>query len=95
MEKLIKQVEEHGTARRGRLDILKHYKGETTNPREAIRAKCYDCIGYFQDEGLDCENPSCPLYPYFQYSSTPRKTAIKGGVPPKRGVEHVQTKVGA
>lgn len=95
MEKLIKQVEEHGKLKQGKTVLLKHYSGQKTTRQEAIQAKCYDCMGYFQDEGLDCENSSCPLYPYFQYSSTPRKTAIKGGVPPKRGVEHVQTKVGA
>ena len=95
MEKLIKQVEEHGKGKKGQLDLLKHYKGEQINIQGAVRAKCYDCMGYFQDEGLDCENPSCPLYPYFQYSSTPRKTALRGIAKKLAGVEHVRAELGA
>jgi len=36
-------------------------------PRQAIRAKCYDCMGFYVDGVQDCGIETCPLYLYHAY----------------------------
>jgi hypothetical protein len=35
--------------------------------KEAILQHCWQCVGFYQDGKLDCENPRCPLYSYMPY----------------------------
>lgn len=35
-----------------------------TSPRRAIRAMCYQCVGYVRGEVEGCCGRSCPLYAY-------------------------------
>lgn len=61
------QVAERGAGMKGKTDMLKFLKGEPVTQRQAIQAKCYDCMGYFQDGAngnRDCGDKLCPLYPY-------------------------------
>lgn len=53
--------------RQGRKELAKHLQGKQTTPQGAMRAKCYDCMGYYADGAVDCEMPSCPLYPWMPY----------------------------
>ncbi len=46
---------------------------------QAIRAKCYDCMGGYVDGKRDCEIPRCPLYGFMPY----RKTRLNPPEPPK------------
>lgn len=32
-----------------------------------ILAHCHQCLGYFQDGRIDCQNVRCPLYPFMPY----------------------------
>jgi hypothetical protein len=35
--------------------------------RQAILAKCCDCMGYHGDGRMDCRMPHCSLYPFRPY----------------------------
>lgn len=60
-------VEEHGGAFQGKRELLKHLSGENITARQAIKAKCYDCMCFFEDGKQDCKAPNCPLYPFMAY----------------------------
>jgi hypothetical protein len=66
-EKLISEIEKHGTQSSGKNAMLKYLKGETIHRAAAVKAKCFDCCGYYADGRFDCENNDCPLYPYMPY----------------------------
>lgn len=70
-------IETNGRAFKGKKDLLRFVNGEKLTQREAIRAFCYQCMGYQNNPGEDpdCENPVCPLYTYFPYSKC--KTKIR------------------
>ena len=36
---------------------------ESYSPRQAIRAFCFECMGW-QDDPRDCTSTMCPLYPF-------------------------------
>lgn len=66
-EELIKQIEETGKALQGRSEYLKYLRGEKLTQREAIKAFCYDCMGYYDDGAQDCMSDICPLRPFMPY----------------------------
>lgn len=33
----------------------------------AILANCHQCMGFYKDGKVDCENESCPLYTFMPY----------------------------
>ena len=68
----IKEVETGGLFR-GRKELLAHLNGEKTILSEAVRAKCYDCMGYYSDGRQDCSCPLCSLYPFNPYNPNKRK----------------------
>lgn len=41
--------------------------GKKMNMKEAILAKCYDCMASYIDGRQDCEIPDCPLYRWMPY----------------------------
>ena len=63
-KRIIKDV---GIGARGRKELLKHLSGGRLTQRQAILAKCYDCMGYFTDGKEDCGIPECSLYPFMAY----------------------------
>jgi hypothetical protein len=64
-------VEKVGGFAKGRNEILKHLAGDRITQRQAIIAKCYDCMGFYADGRNDCGIESCSLYPYSPYGSKP------------------------
>lgn len=60
-------INKHGGNFQGRKEILAHLNGETMSARQAIKAKCYDCMGYFEDGRQDCKIVTCPIYPWMPY----------------------------
>ena len=65
---------------RGNKEFKKYQMGDRLTQRQAILAKCADCMGFYFDGRIDCQLPDCPLYPYRPYkdipvlrSDTPRK----------------------
>lgn len=65
-ESYLKSVE-NGTMAKGKNLLLKYLKGGRLTQRQAIHAKCYDCMGFFVDGRMDCKSPQCPLYPWMLY----------------------------
>ena len=62
----VRQLEKY-PRRRGRKELIRHLKGERITRGEAIKARCYECLGYCVDGAVDCEMPECPLYGYMPY----------------------------
>lgn len=53
--------------KRGKAELGKHLQGKKIAPRGAMRAKCYECMGFYVDGAVDCGIPTCPLYPFMPY----------------------------
>jgi hypothetical protein len=87
---LYEKIDEHGVTSRGKTQMLRHLNGEKLTRNQSIAAKCFDCMGWYQDGRLDCRMPNCPLYPFRSYkeavkpvlrSPAIRRDAVK---PPKK-----------
>lgn len=65
--KLINLIEEKGLLSKGKKSLLKHLEGGKLGRKEAMDAKCYDCMGYFADGRADCGVKNCPLYDFRPY----------------------------
>ena len=61
-------IDRYGVQAIGKPYIIKHLHGERITQQQAIRAKCYECMGYYADGRVDCQSPRCPLYPYHPYN---------------------------
>ncbi|HHT9136774.1 MAG TPA: hypothetical protein ACFYEK_05945 [Candidatus Wunengus sp. YC60] len=64
---LIEMIEKNGTLSRGKKSLIKHLEGNKIGRKDAMDAKCYDCMGYFIDGRKDCKMPNCPLFKYRPY----------------------------
>ena len=67
MKKEIQEVNKFGIKARGQAAILKYLQGKPITKRQAIEAKCYECMGYYIHGAIDCSVRECPLYPYNPY----------------------------
>ena len=63
----IKSIEEHGKSAKGRTELIKHLGGGKLTRSQAMKAMCYDCMGYFSDGREDCGAKNCPMYDYRTY----------------------------
>ena len=57
----------NGIRAKGRKEYLKYKNGGRLTHRQAILARCYDCMGNYIDGRMDCQIPECPLYPFMPY----------------------------
>ena len=64
---ILEQIEKYGVTAAGNTNLKKYLKGKRLTQRQAILAKCAECLGYYADGRYDCEMPDCPLYPYMPY----------------------------
>ena len=62
-DELIAQTQE-GKAFQGKQELIRHYQGKRLTMSEAIKANCYECMGYYDAGAEDCGCPQCPLYPF-------------------------------
>lgn len=60
-------IEEIGKAFQGKNELLSHLNKEKITIRNAVKAKCYDCMGWYSDGRQDCKITKCPLYPWMPY----------------------------
>jgi hypothetical protein len=69
----LNDIKRIGKVVKGRQELINHLVGKQLTAREAMKAQCYLCMGYHSDGRnlQDCEEKTCPLYPYNPYSSTP------------------------
>ena len=61
------QIPKRGPVAIGKKEYDAYLAGKILTYREALLAKCYDCIGFYLDGKKDCECPSCPNYHYMPY----------------------------
>ena len=62
--RLIKEIEANGLNARGKKELIAHLKGEKIKRSAAMRAQCYQCMGYFTDGREECIIETCPMYEY-------------------------------
>jgi hypothetical protein len=48
--------------------LKKYQRGIELTQKQAILAKCADCVNWFYDGKVDCKVPGCPLHPKMQYN---------------------------
>ena len=60
-------IRTEGISARGRAELIKFYSGRRVTPLQAVKAKCYDCMGYYVDGKRDCGQSDCPLYRFMPY----------------------------
>ena len=62
-------VKKYGLTAKGKRELLKYLEGEKLTRKEAMLAKCYECLNGYADGKVDCAIESCPLYPYMPFSA--------------------------
>lgn len=67
MQNQMNDIEKYGQTARGKKELIRHHCGERLTFKEAIQAKCYDCVGYYSDGKNDCKISDCPLYGFMPY----------------------------
>ena len=77
MTDYIKDIRLHGKTARGRNELLKHLGGQRLRMKQAILAKCFDCMGYYADGKVDCNMPHCSLYQFMPYGVNRDKLSNK------------------
>lgn len=66
---------------KGYREMQKYKQGENLTIRQAGKAKCFECMGEFQDGKLDCKIEDCSLYPWMPYGSKPAPKRIRKRIP--------------
>ena len=59
---------------RGRDQLIKYLEGGRLTQGEAILAKCYDCMGFYNEGKKDCGIASCALYRFMPYNPNKLKS---------------------
>ena len=52
---------------RGGKELKGYLSGKSLTRNQAIQAKCYDCMGRYDDGAEDCQIKECPLYSFMPY----------------------------
>jgi hypothetical protein len=68
MQRHLDEVNKYGKPAQGKDELTRHLQGRKITRKEAMRAHCYMCMGYFSDGRFNCEMPHCPIYPWMPYS---------------------------
>lgn len=76
LKKRLKAVEEHGKSGRGKSEYIKFLSGQRVSAGQAIKAKCYDCTGFYADGVEDCGSLACALYPFHPYNKNKQKSRV-------------------
>jgi hypothetical protein len=51
--------------------LTEYRKGSRLTFKQAVLAKCADCMNLYADGMQDCHVPACPLYGFMPYRETP------------------------
>lgn len=70
-----RMLHEAGSGRkfRGQRELVAHLEGRELTTHQAIRAFCYECMGYYNGGHEDCRTTTCPLYPHNPAGSGKKK----------------------
>jgi len=69
-------VEKNWMLAKGKNELIKHLRGERLSSTDAIKAKCYECMGGYGDDKIDCGVTICPLHPIMPYNENKRAGRI-------------------
>jgi hypothetical protein len=64
----LEEIEKNGKKGRGKTEYMKMLNGEKISAAQALKAKCYDCSGWYADGTEDCKIENCALYPFMPYN---------------------------
>jgi uncharacterized protein YjdB len=73
---LYEMIDHDGLSAIGKTHLLKHIDGGKLSRKEAMQAKCYDCMGYFIDGRADCRIKNCPMFDYRPFKDRPESKKI-------------------
>ncbi len=78
----LESIKKHGISAEGRRELMNYLKGKDLAMKQAILARCYDCMSFYADGIADCKTLECPLYMFMPYRKVrrARKTANKKAV---------------
>jgi len=74
MDKDLLASAKSGPRRSGRKEIIKYLEGGKLTRSQAIRAKCFDCLG-MGDQSI-CDSVSCSLNPFSPFRQKSQTTDI-------------------
>ena len=76
----IEMIRKDGKRAKGKSELIKHLEGERLTYKQAVNAKCYECMCYCMDGLIDCTISRCPLYPFMPYNPNRIKRKRKNKV---------------
>jgi hypothetical protein len=62
MQEKIEWIERYGKQAQGKNELIRSLYGEKLTLNQAVKAHCYECMGYYIDGKVDCKVPECSLY---------------------------------
>jgi hypothetical protein len=74
-DRMLKDIEDVKSRGKGRSELIAYLEGKDLTAQRAIKAKCYDCMGFYVDGNNDCGMVCCALYPFMPYN--PKKRVSK------------------
>jgi len=73
---LYEMIDHDGLQAIGKAHLLKHIDGGKLSRKEAMQAKCYDCMGYFIDGRADCQIKYCPMFDFRPFKDRPESKKL-------------------
>ena len=73
---LYEMIDKDGLQAIGKANLLKHLDGGKLSRKEAMQAKCYDCMGYFIDGRADCQIKYCPMFDFRPFKDRPESKKL-------------------
>ena len=67
MDSKAPQILKFGILAKGKKELTRYLRGEKITCKEAVLAKCYDCMYGYTDGKVDCQVRSCPNYHFMPY----------------------------
>lgn len=93
-DQVVARVPASAPASRGKTALVKYLSGGRLTQRQAILAKCCDCMGYHRDGRIDCRVPACPLYPFMPYRETASPRSAEATTAPSPASNSLRTAPG-
>jgi hypothetical protein len=63
----IAEIEKYGRVLKTKTHFINYLNGQKITLLQAVKCKCYDCVGFYADGAKDCKLKYCPLYPWMPY----------------------------
>jgi hypothetical protein len=78
MERKLESLKKVGMKATGQAELVRYWRdGKALTQQQAIKAKCYECCGYYADGKVSCDMPDCPLFAFHPYNPNKRLVRVK------------------